>query len=110
MGASARVATANKEALASLSWPMKDYKALVEQMEQVKGIPQVPGGYYTWRNVNNAFYDITTNTATNNTTAREALMDKVYYINAEIDYKRAEFGLPLASDDAAETTETAEEE
>jgi len=110
MGASARVATANMEALANLSWPMKDYKALVAQMEQVQGIPQVPGGYYTWRNVNNAFYDITTNTATNNTTAREALMDKVYYINAEIDYKRAEFGLPLASDDAAETTENAEEE
>lgn len=110
MGASARVATANTEALANLSWPMKDYKALVEQMDMVKGIPQVPGGYYTWRNVNNAFYDITTNTATNNTTAREALMDKVYYINAEIDYKRAEFGLPLASDDVAETTEIAEEE
>ena len=98
MGASARVATANKEALANLSWPMKDYKALVAQMEQVKGIPQVPGGYYTWRNVNNAFYTITSNTATNNTTPREALMDKVFYINAEIDYKRAEFGLPLASD------------
>ncbi len=98
MGASARVATANKEALANLSWPMKDYKALVAQMEQVQGIPQVPGGYYTWRNVNNAFYTITTNTATNNTTPREALMDKVYYINAEIDYKRTEFGLELASD------------
>ena len=99
MGASARVATANKEALSNLSWPMKDYKALVAQMEQVQGIPQVPGGYYTWRNVNNAFYEITTNTATNNTTPREALMDKVYYINAEIDYKRTEFGLELASDD-----------
>lgn len=110
MGASARVATANMEALANLSWPMKDYKALVAQMEQVQGIPQVPGGYYTWRNVNNAFYDITTNTATNNTTAREALMDKVYYINAEIDYKRAEFGLPLASQDVEETAENAQEE
>ena len=102
MGASARVATANKEALSNLSWPMKDYKALVAQMEQVQGIPQVPGGYYTWRNVNNAFYEITTNTATNNTTPREALMDKVYFINAEIDYKRTEFGLPLASDEAGE--------
>ena len=30
--------------------------------------PQVPGGYYTWRNINNAFYTITTDTATNNTT------------------------------------------
>ena len=98
MGASARVATANKEALSNLSWPMKDYKALVAQMEQVQGIPQVPGGYYTWRNVNNAFYEITTNTATNNTTPREALMDKVYYINTEIDYKRTEFGLELAGE------------
>lgn len=100
MGASARVATANREALANLSWPMKDYKALVQQMDQAKGIEQVPGGYYTWRNVNNAFYTITTDTATNNTTPREALMDQVYYINAEINYKREEFGLPLAVDDA----------
>ena len=69
----------------------------------------MPGGYYTWRNVNNAFYDITTNTATNNTTPREALMDKIYYINAEIDYKRTEFGLPLASDRVG-TTDEAEEE
>jgi len=99
MGASARVATANKEALSNLSWPMKDYKALVAQRDQVQGIPQVPGGYYSWRNVSNAFYTITTNTATNNTTPREALMDKVYYINTEIDYKRTEFDLPLASDD-----------
>lgn len=95
MGASARVATANTEALANLSWPMRDYRALVEQMQHVRGIPQVPGGYYTWRNINNAFYTITTDTATNNTTPREALMDKVYYINAEINYKRTEFGLPL---------------
>ncbi len=105
MGASARVATANKEALANLSWPMKDYKALVAQRDQVQGIPQVPGGYYSWRNVSNAFYTITTNTATNNTTPREALMDKVYYINTEIDYKRTEFGLPLASDDVSEEDE-----
>ncbi len=105
MGASARVATANKEALSNLSWPMKDYKALVAQRDQVQGIPQVPGGYYSWRNVSNAFYTITTDTATNNTTPREALMDKVYYINTEIDYKRTEFGLPLASDDEEMTEE-----
>ena len=60
--------------------------------------------------IHNAFYTVTTNTATNNTTAREALMDKVYYINAEINYKRAEFGLPLAGDEVVETTDPAEEE
>jgi hypothetical protein len=31
-------------------------------------------------------------------TPREELMDNVLYINAEIDYKREEFGLPLASE------------
>ncbi len=102
MGASARVATANMEALANLSWPTKDYKTLISQMEVVTGIPQVPGGYYTWRNVNNAFYTITTDSSstgrTTVVTPREELMDKVLYINAEINYKRTEFGLSLASD------------
>lgn len=103
MGASARVATANLEALSNLSWPIRDYKELMLQYEQVQGIPQVPGGYYTWRNVNNAFYTVTTDsssTGRNNYTAtpREELMDKVIYINDEIDYKRQEFDLPLASD------------
>lgn len=94
MGASARVATANKEALASLSWTYRNYQTLLSQLEQVVGIPQVPGGYYTWRNVNNAFYTVTTDTDT--ATPREQLMEKVLYINAEINYKRDEFGLPIA--------------
>ena len=101
MGSSARVATANQEALANLSWPIRDYKALAAQFQFVKGIPQVPGGYYTWRNVNNAFYAVTTDNASkgrneSGNTPREELMDKIYYINAEISYKRAEFGLPTA--------------
>lgn len=100
MGASARVATANLEALGNLAWPVQDYKQIMEQFKQVKGIPQVPGGYYSWRNVNNAFYAVTTDAGSTGrdqvATPREELMDKVLYINAEIDYKREEFGLPLA--------------
>ncbi len=102
MGASARVATANLEAMGNLSWPIKDYKAIMAQFEQVQGIPQVPGGYYSWRNLNNAFYTVTTDSASTGTdyvaTPREELMDKVLYINAEINYKREEFGLPLAEE------------
>lgn len=102
MGASARVATANLEAMANLSWPIKDYNALMSQMESIQGIPQVPGGYYTWRNVNNAFYSVTTDSSSSGkasiATPREELMDKVIYINAEINYKRKEFELPLASE------------
>ena len=84
-------------------------RELAEQFSHVKGIPQVPGGYYTWRNVNNAFYAVTTDNASkgrNETgnTPREELMDKIYYINAEITYKRTEFGLPVAGsgEEAAE--------
>lgn len=100
MGESARVPTANLEALGNLSWPAADYTVLMKQLNAVHGIPQVPGGYYTWRNVNNAFYTVTTPAASRvdgkaDTTPREELMDKIYYINAEIDYKRTEFGLPV---------------
>ncbi|MBQ7944454.1 MAG: extracellular solute-binding protein [Lachnospiraceae bacterium] len=106
MGASARVATANLEAFGNLAWPVSDYKAIMEQFEQVEGIPQVPGGYYSWRNVNNAFYTVTTPASDTGhdmmATPREELMDKVLYINAEIDYKREEFGLPLADDETIE--------
>lgn len=91
MGSSARVATANLEALENLAWPVDDYKELMAQFARVKGIPQVPGGYYTWRNVNNAFYTVTTDTDT--ATPREELMDKVIYINAEIAHKMDELGL-----------------
>lgn len=96
MGAAGRVATANIEALGNLSWQVDAYEALMEQFEQVQGIPQVPGGYYTWRNVNNAFYSVTTDNSA--ATPREELMEKVEYINAEIDYKREELGLPILED------------
>ena len=96
MGSAARVPTANLEAFANMPWPVVDYEALEEAFQWVKGIPQVPGGYYSWRNVNNAFYTVTTETDT--ASPREELMDKVIYINAEIDYKRQELGLPVAED------------
>ncbi|MCR5584096.1 MAG: extracellular solute-binding protein [Lachnospiraceae bacterium] len=96
MGSSARVPTANYEAFTNMSWPVSDFDALVESMKCVRGIPQVPGGYYTWRNVNNAFYSVVTNTDTSS--PREELMDKVIYINAEIAYKMEELGIEIKED------------
>lgn len=91
MGSAARVPTANYEAFLNMPWPVDDFEALQESMEWAKGIPQVPGGYYSWRNVYNAFYMVVNNTDTS--LPREELMDKVIYINAEIDYKREELEL-----------------
>lgn len=96
MGSAARVATANQEAFEQMPWKVDTYEALAEAFVWVKGIPQVPGGYYSWRNVNNAFYTVTTDTDT--ASPREELMDKVLYINDEITYKRNEFGLTTLDD------------
>jgi hypothetical protein len=84
--------TANAKAQASLPWSVSEYKELSEQMKYLQGIPQVPGGYFTWRNVNNAFY---TTVVSKTMQAREALTEYVRYINEEINYKRKEFNLPL---------------
>ncbi len=90
-GKAGRVPTANLGAFQKLAWKASDMEALLEQYAWVKGIPQVPGGYYSWRNVNNAFYTVTTDT--DFASAREELMDKVVLINQELNYKWEEFEL-----------------
>lgn len=98
MGAAARHPTANIEAFESLPWPTDDYEALKSQFEWLRGIPQVPGSYYSWRNVNNAFYRVVISEDKNKMQPREALTEYVRYINDEITFKRREFGLPTAED------------
>lgn len=93
-GEAGRVPTANVEAFQNLAWKASDMDALLEQYQWVKGIPQVPGGYYSWRNVNNAFYTMTTDVkAMNSASPREELMDKVVLINNEMKFKWDEFDL-----------------
>lgn len=90
LGVSGRVATANIEALENLPWASKDYKQLVGQLKWVKAIPEIPGSYYTERNIKNAFYTV----YNNNEDPRETLQDIVKTINVEITSKREEFNLP----------------
>ncbi|BCJ94537.1 ABC transporter substrate-binding protein [Anaerocolumna cellulosilytica] len=96
LGAAARYPTANIEAFRNLPWPSQDYEALMKQAEWLAGIPQVPGGYYSWRNINNAFYHVVSAEEKNKMQPREALTDFVRYINDEITFKRKEFGLITA--------------
>lgn len=91
MGAAARYPTANIEALEDLPWPVKDYERLNEQWQWVQGVPEVPGGYFTGRHLDNAFREV----VNNGTNPREALYDYIIYINDEIRIKRKEFGLPV---------------
>lgn len=91
LGPSARYTTANQEALARLPWSNENYRSLVAQWKTVFGVPQVPGGYFTARHVENAFREVV------NTTAdyRETLLEYTRTINQEIINKRRQYGLPV---------------
>nr|WP_228552405.1 extracellular solute-binding protein [Gracilibacillus salitolerans] len=90
LGEAARYPTANIEALAELPWPVEDYQNLASQWQWVQGVPQVPGGYFTGRHLDNAFRRV----VNANENPREAIQDYARYINDEIEIKRKEFDLP----------------
>ncbi len=89
LGSAARYPTANLDALRELNWTDEDLQGLTNQMAFVKGVPEVPGGYYTTWHVENAFRAVVLNSQD----ARESLLDYVRVINDEIVAKRQELGL-----------------
>lgn len=91
LGAAARYAPANVEALSQIPWSTAFYNELSRQLDNVIGIPEVPGGYFTPRNFNNAFRA----TVYDSQDARETLLQYVKVINDEITRKRKEFGLSV---------------
>ncbi|OZB91324.1 extracellular solute-binding protein [Paenibacillus sp. XY044] len=90
LGSSARYPTANMDALAQLPWQTKDFQKLAGQMQWVQGIPEVPGGYLTGRNLDNAFRAV----VVQGEDPRETIEYYTRYINEEITSKRKEFKLP----------------
>ncbi|MCL1884541.1 MAG: extracellular solute-binding protein [Defluviitaleaceae bacterium] len=90
MGAAARHPTANIEAFSRMPWPVADYNNIRAQMHYAQGIPQIPGAYFTPRQIRNAFF---TTVELEEVGAREALTDFVRLINDEIRAKRREFGM-----------------
>lgn len=89
LGAAARLNTANVEAFSRLAWTQEELNVLLEQWDNTIGVPEVPGGYYTGRNLENAFRYV----VNNNENPRQTLSDYIRTINSEIDRKRNEFGL-----------------
>ncbi len=89
MGAAARYNTANVEALLNFSWTAADRKSIEKQLGSLKGIRQIPGGYFTERNINFAKNAV----INDDDNAREALTEYSEAITEEITIKRKEFGL-----------------
>lgn len=94
LGASARYPSANVEAFENLAWSLRDLKVLKAQAEYAKAIPEVAGGYYLSRYINNAFRNVSRET--NPLEPREAILTYAQIIDDEIYQKRTEFGLPTS--------------
>lgn len=90
LGASARYPTANMEALSLLRWTSPQYNIIKKQIEKTVGIPEVAGGYYVNRQINNAFRKVVVE---KDSQVREIILDYEAIINNEIDLKRKEFKL-----------------
>ena len=91
MGPSARYATANLESFEKLPWTASQLNILNEQLKLSKSIPEVPGGYFTPRHLNNALRAV----VLHNENAKDTLLDYSYIINEELKGKRIEFGLSI---------------
>jgi hypothetical protein len=94
LGSAARHATANVKALKQLAWPKQDLDMLIKQWSTVHEMPQIAGSYITGREMENAFREVINNLYN----ARETLYEYSLLIDAEINRKRKEFGLPLLGD------------
>ena len=94
LGASARYATANIEALKQLAWNTEQIEILEKSLDQTIGVPEVPGSYYTPRHIVNAARKV----VNDQEDARETLIDYTRKINEELTRKRQEFNLPVAED------------
>jgi len=90
-GAAARYPTANVEALSRLPWTVSEYNVIRTQLNDVVGVPEVPGGYFTPRHVDNAFRSAVMGTLLKH--PRDAILDYVKYINEELSTKQREFGM-----------------
>ncbi|KYG35285.1 extracellular solute-binding protein [Alkalihalobacillus trypoxylicola] len=89
IGVAARYASANQEAAELLGWTSSVYRNLLEQWDWVVGNPEVPGGYFTPRHIENAFRKVYNDLDD----PRETILDYTQIINLEIEHKRKEFGL-----------------
>ena len=91
LGASGQYATANINALKSMSWTAEERGELERQFKDfLRATPEMPGGYIVTRYVEFAFL----RAYEDDEDPVEALLDYIDTINAELSRKRTEFELP----------------
>ena len=104
LGPSAKQATANLEALATMSWSKDEMDNLAAQFNAVECTPEFPGSYIIGRYTSFAFLDVYNDHANPVTEMQSYIVN----INSELSRKRKEFGLLVAEDFAALEAEAQE--
>lgn len=94
IGSEARWNTANYEAFINLSWNREDLEVITEQLKWSKEVPVVLGGYYTGRNLSNAWNRI----IIEGQPVRDALEEAVEDINRELRMRQEEYGIIQKTD------------
>lgn len=89
LGAVERQATANVEALEKMSWNREDSQKLMNQWADVEEIPEVAGGYYAIRAIDQAFWRV----YNQNKDPGDSITTWAQKVDAEIIRKRSEYGL-----------------
>ena len=89
LGPAGRYPSANIEAFRTMPWLSADMRMLDRQSESVLGIPEVPGGYFMSRHIENAFRSV----INRDEAPGETLVHYAEIIDKEIGYKRQELKL-----------------
>lgn len=89
LGAASRYAPCKAESVSQIPWSGEELKMLLGEFENVYELEEIAGGYYTSRNIDNAFKEV----VYNNENARETLNYWNDKTDDEILRKREEFGL-----------------
>ena len=88
LGVVGRHATSNIEAFSKIPWTQEELDRLNQQWSMVKELPELPGGYYAARALDQAFWAVVNKTDTSN----DAMLKWGYFANREIERKLKQYG------------------
>ena len=87
LGPLGRLATANVKALKGMIWDPQMTSALNDQLENIEQIPEVPGGYYVARGIDQAFWNV----VEQNQNPTDMMLEWGAVVDGEITRKLLEF-------------------
>ncbi len=89
LGVSGRVATANLDALTRMGWDSDSLDALLSQWDQLTEVEEIPGGYYTARVIEQAYWNV----VNNKKNVKDMLVEWAAVADEEIARKRHQYHL-----------------